>query len=210
MKLLELSVKEFVEILGSNAPAPGGGSASALAAAMGVSLTKMVAELTQGKKQYAQHADVIENILKTSASQQQELLIAVDKDTEAFNAVSAVFKMPKETDEQQANRREAMQKALEGAVQSPYAMMEISLNALTVAKSAVGKSNLNALSDLGVAVLNLKSGLQGAWLNVLINLSGIKNKEFVDYYRSSGEKILSEGCQLADEIYNQILNNLEQ
>ncbi|MGX4686627.1 cyclodeaminase/cyclohydrolase family protein [Vagococcus sp. JNUCC 83] len=205
MKLVELTVSEFVETLGSDAPAPGGGSAAALSATMGISLTKMVCELTIGKKKYAEYEDDIKLVFDETKQLQKHLLEAIDKDTEAFNVVSAVFSMPKETDDEKAARRAAMQSALEGAAKSPLDMMKLMVEALEVTKRAVGKSNINAASDLGVAALNLKAGLQGAWLNVLINLSGIKNEEFVSSYRQDGEKLLAKGCLLADEIYEETL-----
>ena len=195
MELVELKVNEFMHVLGSDEPAPGGGSASALAAAMGISLVKMVAELTTGKKKYAEHETMIQEVLVEATDLQAILVDAIDKDTQAFNVVSAVFSMPKETDEEKTARREAMQLALKGAAISPYEMMETIVRGLKV----------NAASDLGVAALNLKSGLQGAWLNVLINLSGIKEEAFVDGYRGNGQALLEEGCLLADEIYEEIV-----
>ena len=205
MKLVDLSLTEFAQVLGSDAPAPGGGSAAALSAANGISLTKMVCELTLGKKKYAEFEAEIAQVHAESDRLQERLLAAIDKDTEAFNLVSAVFDMPKETEEDKAARREAMQQALKEATQSPYGMMEDILTALQTTQKAVGKSNTNAASDLGVAALNLKAGLQGAWLNVLINLSGVKDEAFVADYRSKGEELLQKGCALADEIYQEIL-----
>ena len=205
MKLVNLSLTEFAQVLGSDAPAPGGGSAAALSAANGISLTKMVCELTLGKKKYAEFEAEIAQVHAESARLQESLLAAIDKDTEAFNLVSAVFDMPKETEEDKAARREAMQQALKEATQSPYGMMEDILTALQTTQKAVGKSNTNAASDLGVAALNLKAGLQGAWLNVLINLSGVKDEAFVADYRNKGEDLLQKGCSLADDIYQEIL-----
>ncbi|MBO0477464.1 cyclodeaminase/cyclohydrolase family protein [Vagococcus sp. DIV0080] len=205
MKLVELTVKGFVDVLGSDAPAPGGGSAAALAAAMGISLTKMVCELTIGKKKYAEFEEDMKLVFDESKALQKHLLDAIDEDTEAFNAVSAVFDMPKETDNEKAARRAAMQTALQGAAESPFHMMKLMVNALEITKRAIGKSNTNAASDLGVAALNLKAGLQGAWLNVLINLSSIKDAEFVAQHREEGETLLAKGCALADEIYEEIL-----
>ncbi len=205
MKLVDLSLTEFAQVLGSDAPAPGGGSAAALSAANGISLTKMVCELTLGKKKYAEFEAEIAQVHAESARLQESLLAAIDKDTEAFNLVSAVFDMPKETEEDKAARREAMQQALKEATQSPYGMMEDILTALQTTQKAVGKSNTNAASDLGVAALNLKAGLQGAWLNVLINLSGVKDEAFVADYRNKGEDLLQKGCSLADDIYQEIL-----
>ena len=130
MKLVDLSLTEFAQVLGSDAPAPGGGSAAALSAANGISLTKMVCELTLGKKKYAEFEAEIAQVHAESARLQESLLAAIDKDTEAFNLVSAVFDMPKETEEDKAARREAMQQALKEATQSPYGMMEDILDAL--------------------------------------------------------------------------------
>lgn len=206
MGLVDLSLRDFASVLGSDAPAPGGGSAAALSGANGISLTKMVCELTLGKKKYADVQDVIADIHHKSGILQEQLLAAIDKDTEAFNLVSAVFEMPKETDEEKAARRAAMQSALKEAAQSPYDMMLVMVEALEVTQKAVGKSNTNAASDLGVAALSLKAGLQGAWLNVLINLSGIKDDSFVTTYRQKGEELLERGCSLADTIYESIVD----
>nr|WP_278925068.1 cyclodeaminase/cyclohydrolase family protein [Streptococcus canis] len=205
MNLVDLSLADFAKVLGSDAPAPGGGSAAALSGANGISLTKMVCELTLGKKKYADYQDIIEDVHANSTALQTSLLAAIDKDTEAFNLVSAVFDMPKETDEDKAARRTAMQKALKTAAQSPFEMMTLMVEALETTATAVGKSNTNAASDLGVAALNLKAGLQGAWLNVLINLSGIKDEDFVTDYHQKGQTLLDKGCLLADNIYKQIL-----
>ncbi|WP_124057342.1 cyclodeaminase/cyclohydrolase family protein [Vaginisenegalia massiliensis] len=208
MKLVELTVKDFMTTLGSDEPAPGGGSASALAAAQGISLTKMVAELTVGKKKYAEFEEEMKQVLSESTKLQSELVEAIDKDTESFNEVAAVFEMPKETDEEKAARREAMQKALKIAAKTPYEVMEVIYKALEVTHKAIGKSNTNAASDLGVAALDLKAALQGSWLNVLINLAGIKDEIFVEEYKASGQEILDKGCKLADEIYQEILKSL--
>ncbi|MBP2623975.1 cyclodeaminase/cyclohydrolase family protein [Streptococcus oricebi] len=208
MKLVDLNLKEFARVLGSDAPAPGGGSAAALSAANGISLTKMVCELTLGKKKYADVEEEIKGVHADSSRLQASLLEAIDKDTEAFNLVSAVFDMPKETDEDKAARREAMQEALKAATKSPFAMMEDIYEALEVTKRAVGRSNTNAASDLGVAALNLKAGLQGAWLNVLINLAGIKDEAFVADYHKNGQVLLAQGSKLADEIYQDIEKSL--
>ncbi|WP_105209376.1 cyclodeaminase/cyclohydrolase family protein [Streptococcus suis] len=205
MALVDLTLTEFAQLLGSDAPAPGGGSAAALSAVNGISLTKMVCELTLGKKQYADYQATIEEIHTVAGDLQERLLRAIDEDTEAFNQVSAVFDMPKETEEDKEARRQAMQAALKAATLSPYGMMETILQALQVTAAAVGKSNTNAASDLGVAALSLKASLQGAWLNVLINLSGIKDEEFVATYRQQGQTMLEDGSNLADQVYEDIL-----
>lgn len=208
MKLVDMKVEEFVSVLGSSSPAPGGGSASALAGAIGASLTIMVCELTIGKEKYLEHEELMKDI-KTKMKELCNLFkTSIDKDTDAFNAVSAVFSMPKETDEDKALRRQAMQDALKQATIVPYEVMELAAKALELTHAAVGKSNSNAASDLGVSALNLKSSLQGAWLNVLINLSSVKDEAFVSEYQEKGQRLLDENCKLADEIYKTILTLL--
>ena len=189
MKLVEMQINDFIAVLGSDTPAPGGGSASALAAAQGIALTKMVTELTIGKKKYAEFEDEIELLQKKAKSLQEGLLRAIDEDTEAFNQVSAVFGLPKTT-------------------VTPFSMKAKIVDALKVTQAAVGKSNTNAASDLGVAALNLKAALQGAWLNVLINLASIKDEMFVRQYRKAGESLVEEGSKIADATYQQILESL--
>ncbi len=208
MKLTEMQVKEFCAILASDAPAPGGGSASALAGAMGIGLAEMVANLTVGKKKYADFQENAEEMKAKAAKLVDEMVDSIDKDTEAFDGVSAVFAMPKETDEEKAARKEAMQKALKEATLAPYSVMELCLESLKVVNMGMGKTNTSAASDLGVAALNLKSAVQGAWLNVLINLGGIKDEAFVAEYKGKGEAILAEALPLADAIYNEILASM--
>ena len=208
LKLVDLSVREFIEKLGSDKSAPGGGSGSALAAAMGISLTKMVGEFTTGRKRYEEYQSVVDVILEESTRLQEELILAIDKDTEAFNAVSEVFKMPRDTEEEKKARAEAMERGLKIAADSPLEMMEIIVEALKTTQKAVGKTNPNTVSDLGVAVLNLKSGLKGAWFNVLINISGIKDQEYVNDTQAKGENLLEEGVQIADSVYEEILKQL--
>ena len=101
-----------------------------------------------------------------------------------------------------------MQSALKEATKAPFEVMEQCLAALKVVEQGLGKTNQSAASDLGVAALNLRSGLQGAWLNVLINLGGIKDEAFVAQYRQAGEDILAQGLPLAERIYQTVLESL--
>ena len=209
MKLTDMQVKEFINVLASDAPAPGG-AAPALAGSMGVwSGKQMAASLTLGKAKYAEHQETVQQIHDRANELVSQLTAGIDRDTEAFDGVSAVFAMPKNTDEEKAARKEAMQKALKEATLVPYSIMELCLESLKVTEMGLGCTNTNAASDLGVASLNLKSAVQGAWLNVLINLGGIHGCEaFVNEYKAKGEAILAEALPLADKIYNEILANL--
>ena len=155
MQLSELTVRGFADLLGSDAPAPGGGSAAALAGALGAALTAMVGSLTVGKKKYAEFDGLARETLEKARDLEHRFLDVMQRDTEAFNAVSAVFAMPKGTDEEKTARSQAMQQALQGCTRTPFEMMELSLEALRLTEGLVDRSNANAASDLGCAALHL-------------------------------------------------------
>ena len=208
MILTELDVSVFIDHVASDSPAPGGGSVAALAAANGIALLGMVARLTVGKKKYAAHDELMNEIITEADKLRQKLVALIDSDTEAFKKVSAVFSMPKESDEQKSARQQAMQQALKSAAEVPMEVMENCLIALKITHNALGKSNTNAASDLGVAALMLGAGLKGAWLNVKINLSGIKDAQYTDEMAKKGEKILCGADNLSTKIYDCVLEEL--
>ncbi len=208
MKLIDLKVEQFVNETASDSPAPGGGSVSALCGSLGVALSEMVCHLTIGKKKYEENENQVKEILFNVNILKEQLLLLIDKDTEAFNGVSAVFSMPKETDEEKEARKEAMQKALKQATVVPFTVMETCFRGLKTIEDAVTITNTNCASDLGVSALTLKTGVQGAWLNVLINVSGIKDETFVNDYKTKGQTILDDTVKLADKIFDDILKSL--
>ena len=208
MKLADLKVTEFVDLLASDAPAPGGGSAAALEGAIGAALTAMVCGLTKGKKKFAEFNDLAVEAEAKALALKDRFVDVMDRDTEAFNVVSAAFGMPKATDEEKAARSAAIQKGLEGCTATPFEMMEIALETLELTDSILGKSNDSAASDLGVSALSLRAAVQGAWLNVLINIGSLKNKELAEDYRVKGEAILAKALPLADKIYNEVVTML--
>ena len=116
--------------------------------------------------------------------------------------------MPKDTDAEKAARKAAMQAALKGCTKTPFEMMQLSCEALELTRSVVGRLNASAASDLGCAALSLKAGIQGAWLNVLINIGGIQDEAFVSQYRREGQALLDRALPLADEIYQEVLKSL--
>ena len=208
MNLTELKIYEFVDLVASNSPAPGGGSVAALAAANGVALLAMVARLTVGKKKYAAHDELMKEIIAKADELRQKFSELIQADTEAFNKVSAVFAMPKETDEEKATRKKAMQDALKTAAEVPMEVMEYCHEAIKITCNAVKKSNTNAASDLGVAALMLDAGLKGAWLNVNINLSSIDDMDYANIMYEKGEKILENVVILATKIYKTVLEDM--
>ena len=209
MKLIEMTLAGFVDTAASDAPAPGGGSVSALEGALGAALTSMVCALTLGRKKYADVQELAAAAEKQALALKDRYLDVIDRDTEAFNAVSAVFAMPKETDADKAARRAAMQAALKLCTATPVEMMELAVEALRMIDTVSGKLNASAASDLGCAVLAMKSAIQGAWLNVLINVGGIDDAAFAKEAREKGERMLSEALPLADRLFGEIENSLK-
>ena len=207
-KLADLTVTEFTALLASDAPAPGGGSAAALEGAIGAALTAMVCGLTKGKKKFAEFNDLAVEAEVKALALKDRFIDVMDRDTEAFNVVSAALGMPKATDEEKAARSAAIQKGLEGCTATPFEMMEIALETLELTDSILGKSNDSAASDLGVSALSLRAAIQGAWLNVLINIGSLKNKELAEDYRVKGEALLAKALPLADKIYAEVVTML--
>ena len=205
MQLAELTVRGFADLLGSDAPAPGGGSAAALAGALGAALTAMGGSLTVGRKKYAEFAGLARETLEKARDLEHRFLDVMERDTEAFAAVSAVFAMPKGTDQEKEARAVALQEALQGCTKTPFEMMELSLEALRLTDGLVDRSNASAASDLGCAALHLGSAVQGAWLNVLINLSSLKDKAFADECCKKGEELLAHAIPVAQESYEKVL-----
>ncbi|WP_455148411.1 cyclodeaminase/cyclohydrolase family protein [Clostridium sp.] len=208
MKLSELQVKEFVDLLASEAAAPGGGSAAALEGALGVALAAMVCSLTVGKKKYEEKRLLIESSLERILDIKDSYIDVMVRDTEGFNNLSRAFSLPKNTEEEKEMRSVAIQDGLKACTTTPMEMMELALESLKVIEKLVGNTNNSAASDLGCAALGVKAAVQGAWLNVKINLVGIKEQSFVKEYQEKGEQILRKTIPLADDIYSMVLNSL--
>ena len=147
--------------------------------------------------------------LEKARDLEHRFLDVMERDTEAFNAVSAVFAMPKGTDQEKEARAAAMQEALQGCTKTPFEMMELSLEALRLTGGLVDRSNASAASDLGCAALHLGSAVQGAWLNVLINLGSIRDAAFAAQYRTRGQILLDEALPLAQSIYARVLKTVQ-
>ncbi len=205
MKLAQLQVKDFTEVLASEAPAPGGGSAAALEGAVGAALTAMVCSLTEGKKRYAEHRDLIAQVREKAAALQARFVDVMDRDTEAFLAISSAYGMPKATDEEKAVRSAAIQQGLVKCTETPFEMMELAAETIALTRSLLGRFNESAASDLGVAALSLRAAVQGAWLNVRINIGSLKDRALAEDYRRRGAALVDQVLTLADQVYETVL-----
>lgn len=205
MKLAEMTVTQFAQVLASDAPAPGGGSTAALAGALGAALTAMVCELTVHKKQFAEVREDVLAVQAKASQLQKAFLDVMDRDTDAFLVVSNAFAMPKATDEEKAARSAAIQKGLEGCTATPFEMMQLAAQTIELTESLLGRFNTASASDLGVGALSLRTAVQGAWLNVLINIGSLKNKELAEDYRAKGQALVDEVVAAADRVYDIVL-----
>ena len=197
--LTGMTIREFAQELGSNSPAPGGGSASGLAGALAASLAKMVANLSgEGQE---------DNIARGQLLADQ-LLDLVNQDTDAFNQVMAAFKLPKGSDEEKQERRQAIQGATRLATEVPLKIVETSLEVLELAKEMAFHGNKNALSDAGVAGLLGVAACRGASYNVLINLPGLKDAAFVEATKEHLEKLLLEVDAFEETIGSHVRSSL--
>lgn len=208
MKLIDLKLNEYLDILLSDAPAPGGGSVSALAGAQAAALIGMVCDLTIGKEKYADCQEICEDAKEKIEDLYKGFAEAIDKDTDAFNLVATAFKMPKSTDEEKAARKRAIAAGTLEATKVPFSVMEMAAEGLKVAEAMYGNFNSNAASDFGVAVLNLMTCMKGAWLNVKINLPGVKDENLAGDYRAKGEAMIKDGEVIAKKLYALIEDSL--
>ena len=206
--LVKLSVEEFSRVLGSNSPAPGGGSVAALSGALGANLVSMVCSLSIGKKDYESFGNELAEALKLSQTLSEALLKRIDLDTEAFNSVMAAFKMTKQTEEEKKSRSAAIQAGFKEAVQSPLGIARECLDVLRLVNKLLGKSNTNVLSDLGVASLQAFAGLEGAIMNVKINIPSIKDTNFVSETSLEVSVLLEEGTRVGNNIYQYVSENI--
>ena len=213
MKLIDMTVTDFASEVDSNSPAPGGGSVSALASDIGVGLARMMAHLSFGKKKFEALDDKTKEEFKVRFDKlgeiRTELSTLVDKDTESFNEFMKVLKLPKETDEEKVARAKAMEEATIFSIEVPYKTAKLSLEALKLLDFLVANGNQNAITDIGVGTLMLATGMEGAILNVKVNLMGLENKEIHDKYSKGCKEILCEEQKIKDDIIAKIHKQLD-
>jgi glutamate formiminotransferase/formiminotetrahydrofolate cyclodeaminase len=172
-------VAELLELLASDSPTPGGGTAAALAGAMGASLAQMVAALTLSKEKFAAAHAVVRPIADAAATAQSGLVRLAREDSDAYDAVVAARRLPKETEAQKLERQQAVGAANRRAAEIPLATAKAAVALLTLLPDLAEHGNPNAVSDAGAAALLLDASVQGALLNVGINLGGISDADFV-------------------------------
>lgn len=194
------AVDSYLDKLASGDPEPGGGSAAALVGALGAALVTMVTELTLGKEKFAAVQDAIAGIRTESEKLRAELTDLVSLDADAYAKVAAAMKMPKETDEQKAERTRVLQVALKGAAEVPLQVAEAAAAVARLSLPAAEQGNPNAVSDAGVAVALADAAAQSAALNVKINLAWIDDQAYARVTWARVESILAETARLREDV----------
>ena len=197
--LTGMKIDGFTDLLSTDSPAPGGGSVAALCGALSGALSSMVGALTHGKKGYEESFGAMEKAGIDGQRLKEQFLADVDRDTDAFNRVMDAMRLPKKTDEEKAARAAAIEEATKGATLVPLEVLRRTLEAAEIARVVVVKGNKNSISDAGVAALAARTAAEGAYLNVLINLSGIEDESFKKETLAEAEKIRSDVVSHTEE-----------
>ncbi len=197
--LVGMKVDAFVDEVSSDSPAPGGGSVSALAGSLGAALAAMVANLTVGKKGYEGAWKELSALAVRAQAVKDELVRAVDADTNAFNELMEAMKLPKATPAEKAAREAAMQEGYKKAAAVPLETARACVEAVKVCLVAAEKGNANSASDAGVGALMARAGAEGAALNVLINLGAITDAAFKADFTAKAEAVVKEAATLCDK-----------
>jgi methenyltetrahydrofolate cyclohydrolase len=194
------SIQAFLDKLAGESPEPGGGSAAALAGALGAALVSMVCNLTQGREKYAGVQDQVGSLLSASEGLRHRLEDFVTLDTQAYAAVAAAMKLPRDTEQQKAERSRILQAALVGAADVPLRVAETATEVGRLSRTAAEIGNVNAVSDAGVAAILVDAAAQSAALNVKINLAWIADEAFKEEAWGRIEKVLAETASLRDVV----------
>ena len=197
-----------LDVLSSKEPVPGGGGASALAGALGNALGQMVANLTIGKKKYAQVEDEIKELAERMKGIQGQFTALADQDAKVFAPLAKCYSLPSGTEEEKAYKAEVMEARLLDASLVPMEIMEKASEMLEIMDILADKGSRMAVSDVGVGVQFIRTALLGAVMNVYINTKSMKNREKAEEMNEKAERLIKEGTEAADRIYQKVLEQL--
>lgn len=206
--LLEQKTTDFLEQLSSSTPIPGGGGASAAVGAFASALGLMVTNLTVGKKKYADVEEEILEIREKLEQKKQDLVRMVDEDAEAFEPLAKAYRMPKETEEEQAEKEKVMEAALKNAAEAPLCIMKTIVDTMEMIRVLGEKGSRFAVSDAGVAILFAQAALEGASLNIFINTKMMKDQEEAERLNYLADQLIATGKELKETTYDAVLKGI--
>ena len=208
MKLSQCTCEDFAAKLASKDPVPVGGGVAALAGSLGAALASMVANYSIGKKKFlgmeAKHQEIIDK----SCDLMNKLMALIDEDAENFAPLSKAYGMPSATEEEKAEKEKVLQQCLLVAASGPVKMVEYVYDAIKIQEELVDISTKIIISDVGCAVQMLKAALYSANLNVIVNMNSIKDEKYVAETSAKCNKMVAEGTQIADKVYNKVVEVL--
>ena len=207
--ITDVSSIDFLEMLSSKAPVPGGGSASAFVGALGTSLAGMVANLTKGKKKYAEYEKDVISIIKKVEKLIEKLALLMEKDIEVFEPLSKAYSLPKDTPEEQKRKDEIMEVCLKNAAAVPLEIMETVTKAIDFHEELLIKGSRLAISDVGVGIVFCKAAIQGASLNIFINTKYMRDREHAKKLNDRANEILENTIKRADNIFINVYKALK-
>lgn len=202
------SIEEFIEVLSSKEPVPGGGGASALAGTMGTALARMVGNLTLGKKKYIDVQEDISVLQQKTLILTGELMDLIDKDAEVFLPLSKAYSLPGATLEEREYKDRVMEEALNIACSVPVMIMEKSYQMLLLLGEYADKGLKIAISDVAVSSVMLRAAISGASVNVYINTKIMKDRNKAEGLNSHCDDLMQKGMDLADKIFERIEKKL--
>ncbi len=202
--LTDLTVKDFLNKVAGSDPVPGGGSIAALNGALASALAAMVANLTIGKKKYAEVQEDMQAITQEAERLMGDFTADIDRDSDAYDRVFACFKMPKETDEEKAARSAAIQEATKYAAQVPLEVARRACALMPLIAEVALKGNQNAVTDACVAMMSARNAVLAAVLNVRINLSSLKNAELAARLQAEADGLEQQACQQEQALLNKV------
>lgn len=201
MEFYKKTCEEFIEVLASKEPVPGGGGAVALVGAIGIALGNMVGSLTIGKKKYKEYEEELVQLKEKAVKLQKEFLEMIDEDATMFMPLLHAYSLPKNTDEELLEKEKILEEALRGACNVPMKIMEKSCEAIDLHKEFLMKGSKMAISDVGVGVTCCRAALQGAGLSIFINTNMMKNREYARQIEKKADDMLVSYSKIADELF---------
>lgn len=206
--MLEQKTTDFLNVLSSKEPTPGGGGACAAVGAFAAALGMMVTNLTVGKKKYADVEEEIVEIRAQLEELREKLVLLTDKDAEAFGPLAKAYSLPKGTPEEILRKEEVMENALYEASMVPLEIMRTVFEVFEFLRVLEEKGSKLAVSDVGVAVLFAEAALEGASLNIYINTKLMKNREKAEKLNRESDDLIAQGRKLKEEIYAGVLGKI--
>ena len=204
-----LTINEFIEKLGSKDAVPGGGGAAALTASLGISLCKMAANLTVGKKKFADVEAEMYEIIAECDKLSAEFVGLIQKDADGFLPLSKAYGLPTETEEQKKFKEETLERELVHAAAVPFEIMEKCARAIELSAIVAEKGSKLVVSDAACAINTCMSALKCASLNVYINTKYMKDKEKALELNQRADKLISDSSEVADKVFLNVINSMK-